>query len=338
MVDLQPVSDARYSRQQRVSHFAEGSQAMLKNACVLLVGAGGLGSPISLFLAGAGVGKIILVDNDVVSLSNLHRQILFQESDVGQSKVAAAQKRLSALNSEIDITVVEAQLSPDNAQSLVSLATVVVDAADNFLTSYLLSDVCFANRTPLVTASVLTTHGYLGVFCGTASQPAPSLRAVFASPSNSAANCNTAGVTGPSVGVIGSYQAQEVLKVILNDDKQLSGKLMVLDLWDYSQNIIDFSTAEEPESYASIISNNSVTENDLLLDVRSELEAKRLPIFGSTLNIPNTELSQRLAELTRHQRGAEQRIVCVCASGQRALGSANTLLNRGFEKVCVTSV
>lgn len=327
-----PETDTRYSRQQRVGYFGAGSQSRLKDARVLIVGVGGLGSPVSLFLAGAGVGKLILVDHDVVSLSNLHRQILFQERDINQPKVVAAKKRLSALNSELEIEVVNAALNPVNAKELVDQATVVVDAADNFLASYLLSDLCFASRTPLVTASVLTTHGYLGVFCGTHDRPAPSLRAVFASPSKTAANCSTAGVTGPSVGVIGSYQAQEVLKVILADPSQLLGRLMTLDLWNYSQNTIDFSNADEPAQYAPIIANNSFAEADLLLDVRSQLEVEQSPFFEHSMNIPNTELSQRLAELP-----SSKRIVCVCASGQRALGAAALLLNSGFSSIYVTS-
>jgi molybdopterin/thiamine biosynthesis adenylyltransferase/rhodanese-related sulfurtransferase len=325
-------TDARYSRQQRVGYFGADSQLRLKGARVLIVGVGGLGSPVSLFLAGAGVGNLILVDHDVVSLSNLHRQILFQESDINQPKVVAAKKRLSALNSELEIEVVNAALSPSNARELVDQATVVVDATDSFLASYLLSDLCFASRTPLVTASVLTTHGYLGVFCGTSDQPAPSLRAVFASPSKTAANCNTAGVTGPSVGIIGSYQAQEVLKVILADESQLLGKLMTLDLWNYSQNIIDFSGADEPKQYAPIISNNSLAKADLLLDVRSQLEVEQAPFSDNALNIPNVELLQRLAELP-----SSKKIVCVCASGQRALGAATLLLNNGFSRIYVTS-
>jgi len=322
--------DSRYSRQQLVKQFGLGSQTKLKNACVLIVGVGGLGSPVSLLLAGAGVGKLILVDDDVVSLSNLHRQTLFQESDVDKPKVVAAQERLAALNSDIAIEYVDQKLNPSNATHLVESATVVVDAADNFLVSYLLSDLCLANRKPFVTASVLTTHGYLGVFCGSLSRPAPSLRAVFASPSKTAANCNTAGVTGPSVGVVGSYQAQEVLKVILQDRSQLLGKLMYLDMWDYEQNIIDFSDAQEPSHYASIISNDEFSESDLLLDLRSRLEVEQRPLAADSLNIPNTELSQRLGELAR-----DQKVVCVCASGQRALGAANLLINNGFRKVHV---
>ncbi len=324
-------ADSRYSRQQQVSSFGLGSQEKLRDASILIVGVGGLGSPVSLFLAGAGVGKLILVDPDVVSLSNLHRQILYTESDVGQSKVVCAARHLKKLNGEIEIEQIDQALSPDNAQYLISEASVVVDAADNFLASYLLSDLCLENKTPLVSASVLTTHGYLGVFCGTNELPAPSLRAVFPSPSKTVANCSTAGVTGPSVGIIGSYQAQEVLKVLLEDENQLRGKIMYLDLWNHSQNIIDFTDAEEPTLYASIISPADITKSDLVLDVRTELEVMENPIWKSAHNIPNAELVERLGELK-----ADQSIVCVCASGQRALGAANLLLGNGFQNVFVS--
>ena len=205
------MTDNRYIRQQLVAQLGSESQELLANARVLIVGAGGLGSPVSTLLAGAGVGEITLIDDDDVSLSNLHRQTLYTESDIGELKVNAAQKRLSAINSDINIKVIAERLNLDNAAQLVAESTVVVDAADNFLTSYLLSDLCFEKRIPLVSASVLTTHGYLGVYCGTKEKPAPSLRAVFPAPSSDVNNCNTAGVTGPSVGLIGSYQAQEVL-------------------------------------------------------------------------------------------------------------------------------
>ena len=175
------MTENRYIRQQLVDKLGPESQDSLSSAHALIIGAGGLGSPVSLFLSGAGVGEITLVDDDVVSLSNLHRQILFQESDIHQPKVSAAKKRLSELNSSIKINAIEERLTIENAASLVSKATVVVDAADNFLVSYLLSDLCLEKRIPLVSASVLTTHGYLGVYCGTKDSLAPSLRAVFLS-------------------------------------------------------------------------------------------------------------------------------------------------------------
>lgn len=326
-------NSARYQRQQQVAQLSGNAQQALADAHVLIVGAGGLGSPSSLFLAGAGVGEITLVDHDTVSLTNLHRQILFQESDIQSSKAEAAKARLSALNSEIKINALNAQLSASNVDELVSRATIVVDAADSFLVSYLLSDICAKQAKPLVTASVLTTHGYLGVFCGGV---APSLRAVFPSPSAQAASCDTAGVTGPSVGIIASYQAQETLKVIVKDQAQLLGKLLYLDLWDYSQSIIDFNGAHEPERRAEIIEFTSIAKSDVLLDVRSEIEFIQQPSSqhskaSKTLNIALDQLSERQAVLSN-----DRRIVCVCKSGQRALNAAHWLLSNGFENVAVS--
>lgn len=328
-------SNARYVRQRLVPPLSGDAQDKIGSARVLIVGAGGLGSPVSLFLAGAGIGKLTIIDPDVVSISNLHRQILFQENDVNASKADTAKARLSALNSQIDIESVNGKLSADNAMQLVNRADVVVDAADNFLASYLLSDVCLKTRTPLVSASVLTTHGYLGVFCGTQGSPAPSLRAVFPTPSAQANNCNTAGVTGPSVGVIGSYQAQEVLKAITQDKTQLLGKLMSLDLWDYRQHIIDFNKAPEPKSSAPIValdSLNAHSESAILLDVRSAQEHHNEPMPRPAINIPLSELATRFNELD-----PEQAISCICKTGQRALNAAQLLLNNGFQKVTVTS-
>ena len=324
----------RYHRQQQVPQFGIASQQRLSEAKVLIVGVGGLGSPVSTQLVGAGVGQITLVDHDVVSLSNLHRQSLFSEGDVGQKKVLAAQRRLSAQNSKINIEAIEHSLSPDNAEGLVAAHTVVVDAADSFFVSYLLSDLCFKHRIPLVSASVLQTNGYVGVFCGTEKNIAPSMRAIFPSPPLSAANCDTAGVTGPSVGVIGSLQAQEVLKVILRDHDQLLGKLMYMDLWDYRQNIVSFEGASEPEFSAPLISEQAITRGDVMLDVRSELEVQECSRFRADMHIPVDQIQQRHLEVEK-QSGSESRIVCVCKSGQRALNAAHQMIELGYENIAV---
>lgn len=325
----------RYARQQQVSVMGPTSAKLLAEAHVLIVGVGGLGSPVSTLLAGAGVGEITLIDSDVVSLSNLHRQTLYQESDIGLAKVTCAKARLTALNSEIKINAINEALTPDNAEVLVNKSTVIVDAADNFLVSYLLSDICLRNRKPLVSASVISTHGYLGVFCGTEQKAAPSMRAVFPVPSVPSQNCSTAGVTGPSVGIIGAYQAQETLKVIVQDPDQLLGKLLYIDAWAYQQNLVDFSAAQEPNWYAEIVSKNSLSNSDFLLDVRSREEFGQDSFYPRATNIPIDDLKSGVFDqglLTK-----EKRIVCVCASGQRALNAAVLLQKGGLHNVVVTS-
>ena len=324
----------RYQRQQLVPQFGTESQQKFAAAKVLIIGAGGLGSPVATQLAGAGVGKITLVDHDVVSLSNLHRQTLFTEADLDKPKAQAAQARLRALNSDIQIDAIQQALSPQNAEALVRSHTVVVDAADSFFVSYLLNDLCFKHRIPFVSASVLQTNGYLGVFCGTKNKPAPSMRAIFPAPPLNAKSCNTAGVTGPSVGIIGSLQAQEVLKVVLQDPAQLLAKLLYLDLWDYRQNIVNFETASEPSKFAPLITESDVTDHDLLLDVRSKLEVQEQARSRLHTHIPVDEIEQSHSVFTDKLNSAK-RIVCVCKSGQRALNAAHQLIELGYKNVAV---
>jgi len=331
----------RYHRQQQVPQFGSASQQRLSEAKVLIVGVGGLGSPVSTQLTGAGVGLITLVDQDVVSLSNLHRQNLFTEHDIGQAKALAGKQRLSAQNSEINIEAIPQSLSPSNAEKLVSSHTVVVDAADSFFVSYLLSDLCFKYRIPLVSASVLQTNGYVGVFCGTEKYTAPSMRAIFPSPPLTADNCDTAGVTGPSVGVIGSIQAQEVLKIIVQHPAQLLGKLLYLDLWDYRQNIVSFEGASEPTCVAPLIAERDLLETDVMLDVRSELEVQKQTRDRAGIHIPVDQIQQRHNELEKtrveldKKQGSTRRIVCVCKSGQRALNAAHQLIELGHKNIAV---
>ena len=323
---------ARYVRQTQLDKIGVAGQQKLQQAHVLIVGVGGLGSPVSLFLAGTGIGKLTLVDHDHVSLSNLHRQILFRESHLEQNKAKAAQDTLTDLNSDIDINVITQRLDAHNVTALIKQADVVVDAADTFVVSYLLSDACYAQRIPLVSASVVDTHGYLGVFCGTPDNPAPSLRAVFPKPPAAGIDCNSVGVTGPSVGVIGSLQAQEVLKVILGDPSQLLGKLLYLDLWDYRQQIIDFAQATEPQDgQIDIIDSSQLTEQDWLIDVRSLSELKTSPLpVSAQQHIPVSELHDKLSTLPNNKR-----LICVCQSGQRALAACQQLLEAGHTRIAV---
>ena len=328
----------RYLRQQQVPQLGAESSAMLASAKVLVVGVGGLGAPVSSYLVGAGVGSITLLDHDVVELSNLHRQTLFKESDVGGSKALVAQERLLELNQSIEINGLNQSLSVDNARELISSHTVIVDAADNLFVSYLLSDLCFEYRIPLVAASVLQTSGYVGVFCGTKEHPAPSMRAIFPSPPRQAKSCSTSGVTGPSVGIVGSLQAQEVLKVIVNDKSQLLGKLLYVDCWLHSQNTVDFSDAQEPGRFATLISSNSITGDDQVLDVRTEQEIVQNPNALVTVKIPLQRLDknhQLLAEELSDKLHKDRRIVCVCQTGQRAIVGAKVLMNAGFSDVAV---
>jgi molybdopterin/thiamine biosynthesis adenylyltransferase/rhodanese-related sulfurtransferase len=322
----------RYSRQLLVSQIGEHGQDQLAKATVLIIGAGGLGCQVAAQLAGAGVGDIGIVDHDVVNLSNLHRQILFREADLGQSKALIAASEMRAINSQIKVSSIESRLAIDNVNELIKPVDLVVDAADNFATSYLLSDACLEQGIPMLSASVNRTFGYLGVFCGSAKRTAPSMRAVFPKLPINQQSCYTVGVTGPSVGIIASLQAQEALKVLLHDERQLLGKLLYCDLWNYKQHIIDFSGATEPEtSGVELINAAQILQSDTVVDVRKADEITSSPqTFRVDRQIPLAHLVDHITTLAKNQR-----LVLACQSGQRALIGAQQLLDLGHKRVAV---
>src|SRR6185437_4571566 len=185
----------RYARQTVLAEVGAAGQARLAAASVLVVGAGGLGCPVLQYLAGAGVGRLTIVDHDTVEESNLHRQPIYGMDDIGKAKAEAARDRLQRFNPDIAIEAVVARLTPQNAAGLVAKADVIVDAADSFAVTYILSDACHAAAKPLVSASVIGLTGYAGAFCG----GGPSYRAVFPDVSIDGGTCASVGVLGTAV-------------------------------------------------------------------------------------------------------------------------------------------
>ncbi|WP_435979298.1 ThiF family adenylyltransferase [Psychrobacter sp. DM4] len=336
----------RYQRQIGVSQLKLLGQQRLLDSHVAIVGMGGLGSPASLYLAGAGVGKLTLIDHDIVSLTNLHRQILYREADIDHYKAETARDTLIQLNYDIEIISHNLRLTASNIDDLLAEATVIVDASDNFALSYLLSDFCLKTRKPLVSASVMGVTGYVGVFCHSSikgQSDCPSMRAIFPSPPPADQNCNSVGVIGTAAGIMGILQAQEVIKVVVQDKHQLAGRLLSLDMWSYRQTIIDFTGATEPENCVKIIaksdirqddSTNKNADQDWIIDVRSSAEVAQQPKFCDqhqpiNQSDPNYN-AQSLRTLPR-----DKRLVFTCASGSRALMVADMAIQQGFEKVAV---
>ena len=313
-----------------LEQIGDAGQARLAASKVIIVGIGGLGCQVAAQLAGAGVGKLILIDHDVVEESNLHRQILFREADIGTPKALAGQRELAAINSGIEIIARQIRVGVENVGTLTSGVNLVVDAADNFATSYLLSDACLQSGTPLLSASVNRSFGYVGIFCGTHKSPAPSYRALFPKLPGQQLDCNTVGVTGPAVGMIASLQAQEALKVLIDDEHQLLGKLLYADLWQYRLHTVNFQQAPEPEAaQVTLISTQQITADDFVIDVRGADEISVSPqSVAVQIEIPLPELAARILELP-----PSKRLVCVCQSGQRALIAAQQLIDFGHGSV-----
>lgn len=218
----------RYSRQLMLPGFDVAGQLLLANAHVLIIGAGGLGSPSSLYLAAAGVGKITLVDDDVVELSNLQRQIAHQESSIGQSKVESAKNSLAALNKECQVEALAERFEESNWQGRFSSFDVVLDCSDNFDTRFAVNRLCFAAGVPLVSGAAIRMEGQLAVY-DPRDRKSPCYRCLYSEDGEDNLNCSTTGVLAPLVGVIGSMQALEAIKLVAGYGEPSAGKLLVYD-------------------------------------------------------------------------------------------------------------
>lgn len=221
----------RYARHLILDEVGEVGQARLMAARVLVVGAGGLGSPILLYLAAAGVGSLGIVDDDVVDLSNLQRQIIHPTARIGSPKVDSARATIAAINPDVAVTCHAQRLDHANAAALVGAYDLVADGSDNFATRYLLNDVCHQLRKPLVAAALSPFEGQLSTFKSYLGPPHPCYRCLFREPPppDAVPRCVEAGILGAVAGVIGTLQATEVLKELLGIGDSLSGSLLIYD-------------------------------------------------------------------------------------------------------------
>lgn len=229
-----PLTDAqfeRYARHLILDEVGEEGQARLMSARVLVVGAGGLGSPLLIYLAAAGIGTLGVVDDDTVDLSNLQRQIVHPTTRIGVAKVESARDTLAALNPEIRVETHAVRLEAANAAALVRGYDIVADGSDNFATRYLLNDVCFSERRTLVAAALSRFDGQVSTFKAYLGPPHPCYRCLFREPPppDLVPRCETAGILGAVAGVIGTLQATEVLKEVLDLGESLSGQLLMYD-------------------------------------------------------------------------------------------------------------
>jgi len=232
---LTPDEIERYKRQLVLKEIGGEGQQRLKDAKVLVIGAGGLGSPLLIYLAAAGLGQIGIIDNDRVSLDNLQRQIVHDAASVGAYKTRSAAKNIERLNSHVETRLYTTRLRPENAVEIVSQYDIVADGSDNFATRYLVNDACYFAKRPLVSAAVGPFDGYITTIRGyerdTGGDPRPNYRCLFpeAPPPGTVAPCSEAGTLGAVAGVMGTLQAVEVVKELLSIGESLVGRLLLYD-------------------------------------------------------------------------------------------------------------
>ncbi|MBU2963949.1 molybdopterin-synthase adenylyltransferase MoeB [Amphritea sp. 2_MG-2023] len=218
----------RYSRQIMLPEVdIAGQEAWLKST-VLIIGVGGLGSPVAMYLAAAGVGRLVLVDDDKVELTNLQRQIIHRTETIGQPKVASAKAALAALNPDIQVEAIDGRLEGEALEQQVIAADLVVDCSDNFATRFALNDACVKHKTPLVSGAAIRLEGQVAVF-DSRRDDAPCYRCLYRDGDEESLTCADSGVLAPLVGIIGSVQAMEALKVLADIGEPLVGKLLLLD-------------------------------------------------------------------------------------------------------------
>ena len=226
----------KYHRQTLLSEIGEEGQEKLKQARVLIAGVGGLGCPIALYLTTAGVGRLGLIDDDVVSLSNLHRQVLYNEADIGQPKAECAARHLQQKNSDIELTAYPIRLTKENAERLIRDYDIVVDGCDNHATRYLISDVCHQLQKPYVYAAIGAFQGQVGILCY--EHNAPTYRTLFPDEEAMLSVEAEKGVIGTTPAVIGSLVANEVIKLIIGYGDVLKNKLFCIDLLTLQTQLI----------------------------------------------------------------------------------------------------
>ena len=323
---------SRYDRQIKLTEVGTEGQKKLRNAKVLLVGVGGLGCPAAMYLSGAGVGKIGLMDHDKVDMSNLHRQVLFQESDLGRSKAVVAKEQLEKQNSEVQFEVYEEPLTIENAENIINQYDVILDGTDNFETKYLINDACILTDKPWVFASIYKNEGQLSVFNF---EDGPTYRCVFPKSTRQNISCEATGVLGVLPGILGTLQAAEVLKIILGAGEVLSGKLKLINMMRASEQTIKISRC--PEEVEKIRQNGIApvyidcdlkNKEQWYLDVREVFEQPK-PKGKKVLSIPMGDLTSRYREIPDNKE-----VFVFCQSGKRSKNAIEILKNEfGFHNL-----
>ncbi|WP_447642789.1 MULTISPECIES: ThiF family adenylyltransferase [Chitinophagaceae] len=334
-----PDNFERYHCQMALPGFGKEAQQLLQNARVLIIGAGGLGCPAAQYLAAAGIGTIGIADDDVISLSNLHRQILYSPEDIGLPKAEVAAKKLQQQNPSVQFIPYNLRVTSLNVMELIGCFDLIIEGTDNFETKYLLNDACVLSGKALVYGAIYQYEGQVSIWNmlqkdGTYS---PNYRDVFPDAIHAQVpDCTEGGVVPTLAGIIGCMQANEAIKFFTAKEDVLTGKLWMINVRDGNTHIINLKKhssiriTELPKTVTTIGFGDLQKDDYELIDVRSETEHQVFNIGGK--NIPLDELENELDTLS-----FDKPIVCYCVSGKRSVIAASTIINH-FPRAIVYSL
>ena len=341
---LSPQEHARYSKQIILPEFKTEGQEKLRAAKVLVIGAGGLGCPVLQYLTAAGIGTIGIADGDTIDISNLQRQVLYTGQEIGQRKADVAVKKLKALNPHVHFNIYPVFIDTSNALEILKGYDIIVDGSDNFATRYLVNDACTILDKPMVSGAIYKFEGQVSVFNYNGG---PTYRCIFPEPpgAGESPNCADIGVIATLPGIIGTIQANEVIKIITGIGEVLSGKLLVMDTLTMSTRIFNFKLNEANKQIKRLqylpeyckVDTGAIQYDELqkmmqqypalqLVDVRETEEHASGNIGG--VNIPLSQF-----ESGYHALDPGHTIVVYCASGARSNKAANLLIGKGFKQV-----
>jgi molybdopterin/thiamine biosynthesis adenylyltransferase/rhodanese-related sulfurtransferase len=340
---LSQKEQLRYSKQIILPEIGREGQEKLKAAKVLVIGAGGLGCPVLQYLTAAGVGEIGIADGDTIEISNLQRQILYSEAEIGLSKANVAGIKMSALNPQVKINIYPIFVDEYNILDIARNYDIIVDGSDNFAARYLINDACVMLNMPMVSGAIYRFEGQVSVFNY---QDGPTYRCLFPEPpnANDAPNCAEIGVIASLPGIIGTIQANEVLKIITQSGEVVSGKLLIINTLTMETFFFNFKLNEKnkhinqlPDTQLNCsiqpyeidheeLIRMQTNTNMQLVDVREEEEHQIDNIGG--INIPLSSFEAGIYLL----KPAEP-VILYCASGVRSNRSAQILIQKGFKSV-----
>ena len=320
----------RFQRQIVLPGIGTTGQQKLKSSRVLVVGAGGLGCAVLPYLAAAGIGKIGIIDGDKIEESNLHRQVLYSDKQLGLFKAKEAANYIIRNNPGVEVLVFQEFLTLKNASDIFSDFDLIIDATDNLFIRYVIDDTCIACGKAFVYGSIHQFQGQVSVFNF---EGGPTYRDIFPEENKYAPNCTEAGVLGTTVGLIGMLQANEAMKILLGIGEVLSGKLLIYNLLSNTQQVFEFGNVPKPKkthvsgSFEMISAEEALLGEAVLLDVREQGEMPQV-ILENVQQVPLSILEKESGSL---DKSAEFRIFC--QSGVRSRKAADLLSQKGFKKL-----